>query len=121
MIVCCNKMDDSSVNYSKDRYEEIVGELKLYLKKVGYNVDNIKFIPISGWCGDNMVEKEDEKGKDNMPWYKGETLLQALDGLKPPKRPVDKPLRLPGQIHNGYAPVLDCHPCHIACKFAKIR
>jgi len=37
MIVAVNKMDDPSVNYAKERYEEIVGELKNYLKKVGYN------------------------------------------------------------------------------------
>merc|ERR1711894_620079 len=34
---------------------------------------------------------------DNMSWYSGPTLLAALDNLKPPKRPVDKPLRLPLQ------------------------
>lgn len=33
----------------------------------------------------------------NMPWYKGPTLLEALDSMSPPKRPVDKPLRLPLQ------------------------
>merc|ERR1711981_1398294 len=41
MIVCCNKMDDPSVKYSGARYKEIRGELEIYLKKVGYNVDKI--------------------------------------------------------------------------------
>ena len=217
MIVAVNKMDDTSVNYSQARYDEIKGELTIYLKKVGYNVANIPFIPISGWVGDNMIESS-----ENMSWYSGPTLLAALDALRPPKRPIDKPLRLPlqdvykiggigtvpvgrvetgaikagmvvtfgpmntttevksvemhheqveqalpgdnvgfnvknlsvkdikrgyvasdskndpctdtdmfvaqvivfnhpGQIQNGYTPVLDCHTCHIACKFAKLR
>jgi elongation factor 1-alpha len=92
MIVACNKMDDKSVNYSKDRYEEIMKEVSAYLKKVGYNVEKVRFVPISGWNGDNMLEPS-----PNMPWYKGPTLLQALDSLEPPSRPSDKPLRLPLQ------------------------
>jgi len=92
MIVATNKMDDKSVNYSEARYQEIKKEVGSYLKKVGYNLEKVQFIPISGWNGDNMIEKS-----SNMPWYKGPTLLEALDQLDPPTRPVEKPLRLPLQ------------------------
>jgi elongation factor 1-alpha len=92
MIVCTNKMDDKTVNFNQKRYEEIQKEVQDYLKKVGYNIKNVPFIPISGWAGDNMLEKS-----PNMAWYKGPTLIEALDGLEPPKRPTDKPLRLPLQ------------------------
>jgi len=92
MIVLINKMDDKSVKYSKDRYQEIVAEMKKFLKTVGFKPKKIPFIPISGWVGDNMLEPS-----KNMPWYKGPFVLKALDAIKPPKRPVDKPLRLPLQ------------------------
>jgi len=92
MIVCCNKMDDKSVNYDEKRYNEIKEEVSKFLKTVGYNPENIPFVPISGWNGDNMMERS-----PNMPWYKGPILLEALDAIVPPKRPSDRPLRLPLQ------------------------
>jgi elongation factor 1-alpha len=92
MVVAVNKMDDKTVQFSQARFDEIQREVSSYLKKVGYNTDKIKFVPISGWLGDNMIELS-----PNMPWYKGCTLLEALDSLEQPSRPVDKPLRLPLQ------------------------
>jgi elongation factor 1-alpha len=92
MIVAINKMDEKTVAYSEGRYNEIKKEVTDFLKKIGYNPDKIHFIPISGWAGDNMIEKS-----DNMGWYKGPCLIEALDAIDPPKRPKDKPLRLPLQ------------------------
>jgi elongation factor 1-alpha len=92
MIVAVNKMDSESVKYSQKRFEEIQKEVSNFLKKVGYNPKKVPFIPISGWNGDNMLEKS-----TNMTWWKGPTLLEALNNITPPKRPVDKPLRCPLQ------------------------
>ena len=95
MCVGINKMDHPSVAYSKDRYEEIKKEASTFLKKSGYKVDTIPFIPFSGLSGENMLTREAKAGKDNMPWYKGTTLVTALDTMTAPVRPSDKPLRLP--------------------------
>jgi len=89
-IVCINKMD--AVNYSEDRYNEVVKECKIFLTKTGYKAETIPFVPLSGWTGDNLIEKS-----SNMKWYKGDTLLETLDKLTPPKRFEKKPLRIPIQ------------------------
>jgi elongation factor 1-alpha len=92
MIVVVNKMDEKSVNWSQARFTEIITEVTSFLKKIGWNTDKIQFVPISGWLGDNMLEKS-----SNLPWYKGPTLLEAIDNIELPKRPTEKPLRLPLQ------------------------
>jgi elongation factor 1-alpha len=92
MIVAINKMDEKTVAFSEARYNEIKKETSAYIKKVGYNPDKVPFVPISGWNGDNMLERS-----TNMGWYKGPILIEALDLIEPPKRPSDKPLRLPLQ------------------------
>ncbi|CAD6217604.1 unnamed protein product [Miscanthus lutarioriparius] len=55
---------------------QIVKEVGSYLKKVGYNPDKIPVVPISGFEGDNMIERS-----TNLDWYKGPTLLEALDQI----------------------------------------
>eukprot|EP00938_MAST-03A_sp_MAST-3A-sp1_P000928 g928.t1 len=98
MICCVNKMDVTTPPYSEKRFLEIQSEVKNYFKLKGY-YKKAKFVPISGWAGDNMLEIS-----TNMPWYTGNkkkylgiTLVQLLDKLKPPKRLTDVPLRLPLQ------------------------
>ncbi len=96
MIVAVNKMDAPDVNYSQKRYQQIVAILKKFMKGLGYKVDQIPFIPVSAWTGENLIERS-----PNMPWYNGPTLVEALDNyIQPPKKPVDKPLRIP--IQNVY-------------------
>ena len=90
MIVGINKMDHNSTNWAQSRYDDIKKEASEFLKKTGYNPEKIEFVPFSGWTGDNLIEKSDK-----MPWYKGPTLLEAIDKMTPPVRPSDKPLRLP--------------------------
>jgi len=90
MVVGINKMDHPSTNWGKDRYDEIKKEASTFLKKGGYKVDGIPFVPFSGLTGENML-----KAGDNMGWYKVPTLIGALDTMSAPDRPVDKPLRLP--------------------------
>ena len=92
LVVAINKMDDPTVNWSKERYEEVKEAVARMLRMVGYKVEKIPFVPVSGWTGDNLVEKSDK-----MPWYDGPTLLEALDMLEEPPKPIDKPLRIPVQ------------------------
>jgi elongation factor 1-alpha len=90
LIVVINKMD--ACRYAETRYTELQQEVSSYLKKVGYKLDRIHFIPISGCYGDNLTERSLK-----MTWYKGPTLLEAMDLVDPPVRCLDKPFRLPIQ------------------------
>ncbi len=92
LVVAVSKMDDATVNWSEGRFDEIRRKVSELLKRAGYNVGKIPFVPVSGWTGDNLAELSEK-----MPWYKGPTLLQALDQFEVPPKPIDKPLRIPVQ------------------------
>ncbi|AEF97083.1 translation elongation factor EF-1 subunit alpha [Methanotorris igneus] len=91
IAVAINKMD--TVNYSQEAYEAMKKMLSEQLLKIlGYNPDNIDFIPVASYHGDNVVKKSDK-----MPWYNGPTLVEALDKFNPPEKPTNLPLRIPIQ------------------------
>ncbi|MEM4762587.1 MAG: elongation factor 1-alpha, partial [Desulfurococcaceae archaeon] len=92
LLVAVNKMDATEPPYSEKRYKEVVEVLSKFLKSIGYDVSKIPFIPVSAWTGENLIERS-----PNMPWYNGPTLVEALDMLQVPPKPIDKPLRLPIQ------------------------
>jgi len=108
LIVGVNKMDEKSCNWSKDRFEEIKGEVEKMLTKIGYKTKKIPFIPMSGFLGVNLTDKGNSIRDEKMPWYKGwkvsikkekiegKTLYDALENVaKPPKRDKKKPFRMP--------------------------
>jgi len=97
IVVAVNKMD--LVDFKEDGYNKVVERVQALIDgfvKSGLvskeKVSGIKFIPVSGMTGDNLVQKSDK-----MSWYKGPTLMDALNEFKVPALPVDKPLRMPIQ------------------------
>ena len=90
LIIAVNKMD--MVDYSEDRFNEVKGEVSDLLRSIGRDPATTPFIPMSAFEGDNIKELS-----DNMSWYKGSPLMDELDKLVPPEKPVDLPLRIPIQ------------------------
>jgi elongation factor 1-alpha len=90
LIVAINKMD--AVGYNEKEYEEVKGETSKLLQTIGYKPGNVQYVPTSAFKGDNVM-----KSSDKMGWYDGVTLLEALNKLKEPEKPVDLPLRIPVQ------------------------
>ena len=88
LIVAVNKMD--VIKYDEARYKEVVEQVSGILKMIGFKPDEIPFIPTSAFEGDNMKD-----ASANTPWYKGPTILQALNNLKEPEKPTALPLRIP--------------------------
>lgn len=105
LIIAINKMDISGVDYKEEKYNKVKEEVGALLKTVGFNPDEVPFVPIAALKGDNVVKKS-----ENMAWNSSKTLLETMNEIKEPEKPVDLPLRLPIQdIYNitgiGVVPV----------------
>lgn len=93
LIVVVNKMDHSTVEWSKERYDEIVEKTTPFLKSCGYNPKrDVIFVPISGLTGANIIEPV---SKETCPWYHGKSLMETLDSLEPGESDPSKPFRMP--------------------------
>ncbi len=102
MIIAINKMD--MMKYDEKRYNEVKDEVTKLLQSVGFKTDKVQFVPIASLPGDNVAKKS-----DNLP-YADKTLLEAINNLNPPEKPVDLPMRMPIQdVYNitgiGVVPV----------------
>lgn len=104
LVVVINKMDEPTVKWSKDRYDQCIGKLRPFLKGCGFKIKKeVKFMPISGLNGANVKDevKESECGWWKQMWQAGEnntdkpTLMSLLDTLDMKGRVPDAPLRIP--------------------------
>ena len=73
LIICVNKMD--LVAYEEEAFSKIKKDFGTFSSKL--NIPDIKYIPISALKGDNVVHQS-----DNMPWYKGGSLLYSLENVQ---------------------------------------
>ena len=93
LVVVVNKMDDPSVEWEKERYDEIETKVTPFLKQCGYKIDtDVHFVPISGLTGKNMKVKVESSV---CPWYSGKSFFDTLDDLEPLPRDPNAPVRLP--------------------------
>jgi elongation factor 1-alpha len=92
VIVAVNKMDATKPEYDEARFNAVKAQVQEITKSIGYKDDQVKFIPVSAFKGDNMV-----KDAGNLGWWKEGTLLQGLNALTLPKKPEGLALRWPIQ------------------------
>lgn len=94
LVVVVNKMDDPTVQWSHERYNECCKKITPFLKQVGYNPKtDVHYIPVSAFTGANIKDRVDSK---TCSWFKSESLLEYLDNIEiPTERMIDGPLLIP--------------------------
>lgn len=92
MIVAINQIDATKPPYDKKRFEEVKSEVEKLAKSVGYKDEQLQYVPVSAFQGDNIKTKSSK-----IPWWTGDTILQAIDKFTVPEKPLNLPLRWPIQ------------------------
>ncbi|XP_023745666.1 uncharacterized protein LOC111893814 isoform X1 [Lactuca sativa] len=91
IIVSVNKMD--AVHYSKERFDHIKLQLGVFLRSCNFKDSNVTWVPLSAMENQNLVAPPSDARL--LSWYKGGSLLEAIDALQPPAREYSKPLLMP--------------------------
>ena len=84
LIVVVNKMD--LADFSEQRFAEIESEYRKFLSELA--LEARLFVPASAKLGENIVSPSKA-----LKWYRGPTVLEALDILESQKEDLDLPLR----------------------------
>ena len=94
IIIIINKMD--LINYDQNIFQKVCSIIDELLINNGVSKEQMEYIPLSGWEGENLIRKSTEMG-----WYSGRNLLEAIDNIKIPKRKIsNQPLRI--ILHDTY-------------------
>src|ERR1700751_1972399 len=126
VAVVVNKMD--RVEFAATRFREISDEISAHLTGLGVTPSAV--IPISARDGDGVTERT-----ANIRWYRGPTVVEALDALEPARPLGQLALRLPvqaiykfddrrivaGRIESGHLSAGDESVIMPAGKIAKIK
>ncbi|KAF3902289.1 hypothetical protein ABW21_db0201008 [Orbilia brochopaga] len=93
LVVVVNKMDDPTVEWKKERFDECTTKLLQFLKATGYNPKTDVFVmPVSALTGQGLKDRVD---KTLCPWYDGPSLLEYLDNMQGLDRKVKAPFMMP--------------------------
>lgn len=93
LVLAVNKMD--LVDYSQERFDEIVQEYKVFASEIGIDAERILAVPMSALKGDNVTEKS-----TLMDWYDGPNLLEHLETVSVDDDAEAQPFRMPVQWVN---------------------
>uniref|UniRef100_A0A1I8A3M8 Tr-type G domain-containing protein n=1 Tax=Steinernema glaseri TaxID=37863 RepID=A0A1I8A3M8_9BILA len=93
LIVLINKMDDPTVSWDEERYNEIQNKLGPFLrKKCGYGKNDVTWIPVSGLTGAFMKDRPESSVAS---WYTGPCFIEYIDNMMPAiTRDYDGPVRV---------------------------
>ncbi|KAJ5089931.1 hypothetical protein N7532_008615 [Penicillium argentinense] len=92
LVLVVNKMDDPTVEWSKDRFDECTVKVIKFLEALGYKKTDIFCMPISA---QRTVGIKDRVSKELCPWYDGPSLLEYLTDFKLPERKINAPFMMP--------------------------